>query len=605
MTPPEGPREVSTLRRLHHLMSQVNARHDLQEVLQTVAEGVADVVGFEVAAISYLRSDGVLEVVAVAGDETARKELIGTRTPVSDIDAEFEMADEWGALRFVPHERLPGSVGAGWVSDVTPLDVPNAWHPQDALFAPLMSPTGELAGLLSVDLPYDGLRPGQFQREVLEMYSVQAGIAINNAWQRARLVEQVRLATATRAIVHTAGNALDLGRVIDDSVQPLVEGLRCHGLWIRAFEGDGERPGLGRGAIYPAGTTLEPPVGIMELARRVATDCWRGRRAVVVDGPDPTQTDLLTADEIKTMFEFVDQIGSRSVLFVPMGAGPECLGYLALTRTENDPAWSDEEADAALEIGRDLGRAVLHARLFARERQLVEELQALDHYKTELISTISHELRNPLTSIIGHLELLENVESPPGTVRSLAAITRNTERLEALVDDLLLLSKVGDPNRTLIPVQVDLAALLDETVEMCRVQADQRGVALRIVGTDGPVMAWGDPSELDCVAGNIVGNAIKYSASGGDVTVSVEATDDAVTFTCRDKGFGISATDQERLFAEFYRSSNPETQALPGTGLGLTIVKRIIDRHQGSISVESTLGLGSTFTVRLPTVPAR
>ncbi len=586
-------------------MNQVNASHDLQEVLQVAAEGVADVVGFEVAAISYLRSDGQLECVAVAGDETAREELIGTRTPVEDIEAEFDMADEWGALRFVPHERLPGNVGAGWVPDVAPLDVPDAWHPQDALFAPLLSPTGELAGLLSVDLPQDGLRPGQFQRDVLEMYSVQAGIAINNAWQRNRLAEQVRLAEVVRTITRTAGRGLDLDTVIDDSVEPIVKGLGCHGMWMRTFAGEGELPGRGRGAIYPPEIRLVPPDGLIELGRRVATDCWSEQTGVVVSETNPPPTHLVSADELATLFRFVGQIGSRTLLLAPMGAGPECLGYLALTRTEQDPAWSDEEVDAALEIGRDLGRAVLHARLFEREREIVEELQDLDRYKTELISTISHELRNPLTSIVGHVEMLQMMETPVGAERSLAAVARNTERLENLVEDLLLLSKVGDPNRPLIPAQVDLNAVVNESLDLFCLQAEHRGVTLKPTSTNAPVMTWGDPAELDRVVGNIVGNAIKYTPESGSVTVTVESTDGMVTFECSDEGMGIARADQELLFTEFYRSSNPDALALPGTGLGLTIVKRIVERHRGTIAVESELGKGSTFRVTLPTPPVR
>ena len=122
---------------------------------------------------------------------------------------------------------------------------------------------------------------------------------------------------------------------------------------------------------------------------------------------------------------------------------------------------------------------MLHARLFERERQLVEELQNLDRYKTDLIATISHELKNPLTSVMGHLELIQPV-AETSAARSLGAISRNAARLEMMVEDLLLLSKVGDPTRPLIPVEVDLVPLLDDTVEMLRIQTERRGVALRL-----------------------------------------------------------------------------------------------------------------------------
>lgn len=595
----EDTREVATLRRLHALMCRVNAGEDLASVLQSLVDGVADVTGFAVAAVSYLHPDRHLEVVAVAGDDAARDQLIGVRTLVDEISDEFEIADHWGMLRFVPHERLNGETGRGWIPDVAPLDVPDAWHPEDALLAPLSAPTGEMVGLLSVDLPRDGLRPGQFAREALEMYAAQAGIAISNAQQRERLREEVRLAAVVRDVVQSAGKALDLGEVIDACVDPIVRGLRCDALWVRAFEGEGEVPGRGRGAIH--GTPrLVPPDEVVALAGRLAEQGWATRRAVVLPGTHLAPADHVTDDEVRLTLDFVGQSGCRSVLLAPMGAGPECLGYLVLGRADESTTWTAEEITAALEIGRDLGRAVLHARLFEREHQLVDELRQLDRYKTEMISTLAHELKNPLTAIIGHLELLETAEDGRLTDRSLAAIERGATRLSDLVEDLLVLSKVGDPHRALVPVPVDLADVVDNAAELLEAAAAKQGVHIDLVGTGEKVSAYGDAAELDRVVGNLLGNAVKFSPAGGTVTCSVETVDGSVVLRCTDQGIGISPADQANLFTEFFRSTNPTALEIPGTGLGLTIVKRIVERHQGTIGLDSEVGRGTTFTVTLP-----
>ena len=377
----------------------------------------------------------------MAGDDHAREKLLGDRVPVEALEREFALADEWGDLRFVPHERLEeGMDGLGWVPDLTPLDVPDAWHPLDALFAPLFTATGELSGLLSVDLPHDGRRPGRMQREVLEMYAAQAGIAINNAMQRARLVEQVRLAEATRTILHTAGRDLNLSRLIEDCVAPIVQGLRTHGMWIRAFAADSRTAG-GYGAVHLPQISLDAPEQVLDLAGRIATACWDQQRAVAQLHRHPAGRPGVGGGVRAAAGVHRPDQRARSLLCVPMGAGRECLGYLALTRTAKAPAWSDEEIAAVLAIGRDLGRAVLHARLFERERQLVEELQNLDRYKTDLIATISHELKNPLTSVMGHLELIQPVLAETSAARSLGAISRNAARLEMMVEDLLLLPR--------------------------------------------------------------------------------------------------------------------------------------------------------------------
>ncbi|HEY0774406.1 MAG TPA: ATP-binding protein [Nocardioidaceae bacterium] len=587
------------MRRLHALMCRVNAGEDLASVLQSLVDGVADVTGFAVAAVSYLHPDRHLEVVAVAGDDAARDQLIGVRTLVDEISDEFEIADHWGMLRFVPHERLNGETGRGWIPDVAPLDVPDAWHPEDALLAPLPAPTGEMVGLLSVDLPRDGLRPGQFAREALEMYAAQAGIAISNAQQRERLREEVRLAAVVRDVVQSAGKALDLGEVIDACVDPIVRGLRCDALWVRAFEGEGEVPGRGRGAIHGS-PRLVPPDEIVALAGRLAEQGWATRRAVVLPGTYHAPADHVTEDEVRLTLDFVGQSGCRSVLLAPMGAGPECLGYLVLGRADESTTWTAEEITAALEIGRDLGRAVLHARLFEREHQLVDELRQLDRYKTEMISTLAHELKNPLTAIIGHLELLETAEDGRLTDRSLAAIERGATRLSDLVEDLLVLSKVGDPHRALVPVPVDLADVVNNAAELLEAAATKQGVHLDLVGTGEKVSAYGDAAELDRVVGNLLGNAVKFSPAGGTVTCSVEAVDGSVVLRCTDQGIGISPADQANLFTEFFRSTNPTALEIPGTGLGLTIVKRIVERHQGTIGLDSEVGRGTTFTVTLP-----
>lgn len=180
--------DFAALRRLHDLIGKVNGCRTLTETLQAVVDGVVDVVGFDVAVVNYVHVDKSFEVLAVAGDPRACQELLRQRSPADAFEQEFALADHWGNLRFVPHDRLPNGEGQGWVPDIGPADEPDAWHPQDALFAPLSSPAGELVGMLSVDLPRGGRLPDKLQQEMLEMFAAQAGIAIDNA----RLTERLR-----------------------------------------------------------------------------------------------------------------------------------------------------------------------------------------------------------------------------------------------------------------------------------------------------------------------------------------------------------------------------------------------------------------------------
>jgi signal transduction histidine kinase len=608
--------EVRALRNLHDLITSVHSVQDLAEVLQTAAQGVVDVLGFQVAVINAVDAFGYVEAVAVAGDEDACKALRGRRMPLEEFVEEFELADEWGLLRFVPHDRLPEDVVSSWIPDVEPLDVPDAWHPLDALYAPLRGPSGDLLGVLSVDLPEDGRRPSAIRRQVLEMYAVQSGLAIHHAQERDKLQERVRLASATRTIIETASRELDLTRMVDQSFRPLRAGFRCDWLQIRVFDSiDEPGPGLhpelaGAGATYPldlldrirpqleAGEREdEEPTDFLALGEQVARACWVAGRTCVVAALGDTSEGLIDPESRTAVERLLTAVDAATLVLVPLGDGLECLGYIAMLRGDATQLWQRAEDEAALEAGREIGRAVARARLYQRERQLVAELKELDVYKGEMIATITHELKNPLSSIVGHVELLQDSEASPFSVD---AIARNVGRLQTLVEDMLLLTKVKDPHQPFVPALMDLSGLVLEVCEMLSIQASRRNQTIDTSAVNPGVLAWGERDEIARLLTNILGNAVKYTPDGGRVALALVDRPDGAVVSCTDTGIGIAERDLRTLFQEFDRSSNPAAHAQPGTGLGLAIVRRIVDRHGGDIFVESELGKGSTFTVTLP-----
>lgn len=578
-----------------------------RDTLQLIADGVTRVAGFGIAAISVVRGDpGYLEVMAVAGSEAAREELRGRHTPIEQLAQEIEKADDWGLLRFVPHERLEtDGLGEtwGWVPDVEPIDDgPDAWHPMDLLIAPLYDDAGRMRGTLAMDLPVDGRRPSETQRAVLDAYAEQARQAVIVALEREALADQVRIAEAARQIVRRATAQLSIERIVADSQVALTEGFRAAGMWLQTFDSeiDGE---AGRGAIYAAdGSAVELTPELVAIAEHAARRAWDFQEAAIVADSVPFG-DAVTPEQGVMILAYLAEIGIGSLLFTPLGAGPECVGNLVLTRATGAPAWTEAEATMALDIGHDLGRAILNARTFEREHRLVQELRELDTYKGQLIATVAHELKNPLTSVMGHLEMLEASPDLTGTTRaSLQVMDRGAQRMVRVIDDLLLLSKVGDPDTALIATPVDLHQVIDEVVDLNLVAAQQKGLTIRVDVRDDKVLALGDAEELDRVCANLVSNAVKYTAAHGTVSITVEPADtpDQVVLTVSDEGIGISEADLAQLGTEFFRSSNPAAIAQPGTGLGLAIVRRIVQRHQGRLEIESELGAGSTFRVFLP-----
>ena len=570
------------------------------EALLVIAEGITQLAGWEVAAVSVRRDSQHMQVMAVAGSNAARDTLLGTYTPITRLMEELSAAEDWGMFKFVPHETLDPQVESwGWVPDIEAGDGADAWHPMDLLVAPLYGPNGDLTGTLSIDCPSNGLRPDEAHRHILNRYAEQAARALYIAVEREAFAGQVRVLSATREVVRNAARERNIG-VMLETVQPsLIEGFRAMGSWIHTFDEDGH----GLGAIYSGdGAEIEMPPDLVAIAEHAATESWLMQRVGVVDRYTPRDPEAATVSEpeFQGILRFLEGIGVGSLLFVPMGAGNECLGSLVLTRAPGAPEWTPAERDAAVEVGRDLGRAVANARAWNRERELVRELKALDEYKSKLIATLSHELKSPLTAMLANIEFLtETHDLDVGALDVLAAVNRGAGRLVRVVEDLLLLAKVGDPHLPLVARAVNLQDVVDDVVNLTSF-IDRSRIKVCIDADPEQVIALGDPAEVDILVTNLISNAIKYSPRDSLVTVRVDHEDGWVVLCCEDQGIGISAADQKQLFREFFRSDSPEVKAQPGTGLGLTIVDRIVTRHLGRIEIDSALGEGSTFRVYLP-----
>jgi signal transduction histidine kinase len=228
-----------------------------------------------------------------------------------------------------------------------------------------------------------------------------------------------------------------------------------------------------------------------------------------------------------------------------------------------------------------------------------ERLLQLDQLKDELIATVSHELRTPLTSIVGYLELLH--DTGPLTdqqAQFLGVIRRSAERLLSLISDLLLMAQVESDGMRLERENVDLAAIARECIAAVRPSAESRSIAMEV--TAEPASVFGDRRLLGEVVDNLLSNAVKFTPEGGSIAVRVACLNDRVLLAVRDSGIGIPADEQKDLFARFYRTRDAARRAVPGSGLGLSIVKAIVDAHGGEVMVESAVSEGSTFRVLLP-----
>jgi signal transduction histidine kinase len=235
--------------------------------------------------------------------------------------------------------------------------------------------------------------------------------------------------------------------------------------------------------------------------------------------------------------------------------------------------------------------------LLARQN---ERLLELDKLKDEFISLVSHELRTPLTSIRGYLELLlDDSRLDDEQQGFLGIIDRNSNRLLGLVSDLLMLTQIEAGGLQFDLGPVDLEEVLRESIETATPSAEAGGVELGLTIARLPAIR-GHRLRLAQVLDNLISNALKFTPSGGRVDVRLSAGDGTAVIEVQDTGVGIAEDEQQQLFERFFRSAQATRNAIPGTGLGLTISKAIVERHGGRIELESSEGIGTTVRVCLP-----
>lgn len=297
----------------------------------------------------------------------------------------------------------------------------------------------------------------------------------------------------------------------------------------------------------------------------------------------------------------------RRALVVPLLARGETIGVLAL---ERDGEIGPGERAAVQRLGAYLGLALENARLLSRQRRFTQELEdqvsaatqrleALDRAKSTFVATVSHELRTPLTALLGFGEVLAIRTYPTAEVQRLAGIMcRETERLARIVDDLLDLSRMERGlGPRIVPTVVAVSPAISGAVALFRRGRVTHDLVVAVEDRLPDIQA--DPDALDRILKNLVSNAIKYSPSGSQVTVSARAGAGEVEITVADAGRGIPAAVLPRIFEPYYRAPDTADTAR-GAGLGLSVVKALVEAHGGTIRVESVVGQGTRVTFALP-----
>ncbi|MCW2819491.1 MAG: hypothetical protein JWR42_2278 [Marmoricola sp.] len=302
--------------------------------------------------------------------------------------------------------------------------------------------------------------------------------------------------------------------------------------------------------------------------------------------------------------DLVRALGVRALAAVPVAVGEEVVGWLLL-QSVRPRAWQQRELALCQGVARDLVVSLVQVQAYEQQRESLRQLEELDRAKDAFISTVSHELRTPLTSIAGYVELLNDGGMGPldaGVSEGIAIIERNVGRLSSLVEDLLTLSAYDADQVQLDLLPVALGPLVEECRAALAPAAAAAGVRVDLeVPADLPDGVL-DRAQIERVVLNLLDNAVKFSRRGGSVVARLSAQGRDVVLEVEDHGIGIPADEQHHLFTRFYRSSLSVADEVQGTGLGLSLVRSVVEWHDGVVEVASVEGEGTTVTVRLPAV---
>ena len=339
---------------------------------------------------------------------------------------------------------------------------------------------------------------------------------------------------------------------------------------------------------------------VLEAFRRLAPrtdpespsmEALRTRRSVLRERlPEAVRLEMAGQTEVLRVFE---RLSPTSLVCAPLCARGRTLGVISFLTVRSGRRFERLDLGLVEELARRAALAMDNAVLYQRAEEA-------SRAKDEFLATVSHELRTPLASILGWTRLLRRGGlAPEKQVRALETLERNARAQTRLVEDLLDVSRIVSGKTRLNVETADLARIVESAVDSIRPGADGREVQLHVSVL--PCTLTGDPERLHQVMWNLLSNAVKFTPRGGRVTVAMELRERTATVTVADTGQGIRADFLPHVFERFRQADATATRAHGGLGLGLAIVRHLVELHGGTVSVASAgEGRGSTFTLRLP-----
>jgi PAS domain S-box-containing protein len=306
------------------------------------------------------------------------------------------------------------------------------------------------------------------------------------------------------------------------------------------------------------------------------------------------------------LLQIIRELGLRSAIVVPLMARGRTLGALTFIYSESGRQYGTDDLELAQELARRAGLAVDNARLYQQAQRARESAEIANRTKDEFLATLSHELRTPLTAMMGWVDLMSNSQlSPEDHQRALEVIMRSTRTQAQLIEDLLDVSRIITGKLRVNVHPVELRPIVEAAVDTARPAASAKKIDLFVSVQAIPIRVAGDEGRLQQVVWNLLSNAVKFTPVGGRIEISLREVQGQAQIQVRDNGKGISGEFLPYVFERFRQADSSSTRRYGGLGLGLAIVRHLVEMHGGSTLVESDgENQGAVFSVILPLLVA-
>ncbi len=432
--------------------------------------------------------------------------------------------------------------------------------------------------------------------ELLGMVADQAALAL----AQAQSYEQVRSLAKREALINTITTAirssLEPQEIFASITSQLGQALMVDGCTLSLWRSDDQY--VECVALYdsdlPPSTTPEemaaalPKSNVLIRDNPVLLELQKTQKPVSL--PDLSLHPEMNVPEMRS--------SSKALLVLPLLSDGKIIGSISLRQNTSIRHWTQSEIRLVESVAQQAAIAVQHANLFQTTRQQAEKLIELDRAKTEFFQNISHEFRTPLTLMLGPLETAVSQKVGLSMDQSSIAL-RSSRRLLRLVNQLLDLQRLDAGEMRCRFQSCDLADFVHQIVETFGAYCEKKGIQL--VSTLQPCdPVYLDLEKFDKVVYNLLSNAMKFTPSGGTITVSLQPLGDGVLLSVRDTGIGIREDQLPILFQRFRQAEGSVNRRYEGTGLGLALVKELVEIHSGQIQVSSEYGVGSVFALTLP-----